>query len=86
MAVPSTVAAAKMALTAGIDIDVWDAAYETLQGQVEKGQLDVMYIDRAVRRILTAKFKLGLFDDPYGDRRVSARSFATSNMWNWLRR
>lgn len=67
MAAPSTEAAAKMALTAGIDIDVWDAAYETLQGQVEKGQLDVMYIDRAVRRILTAKFKLGLFDDPYGD-------------------
>ncbi len=59
--------AAKMALTAGIDMDVWDAAYETLQGQVEKGQLDEKYVDRAVRRILTAKFKLGLFDDPYGD-------------------
>lgn len=67
MAAPSTEAAAKMALMAGIDVDVWDPAYETLQGQVEKGQLDVMYIDRAVRRVLTAKFKLGLFDDPYGD-------------------
>lgn len=67
MAVPSTEAAAKMALTAGIDMDVWDPAYETLQAQVEKGQLDEMYIDRAVRRVLTAKFKLGLFDDPYGD-------------------
>lgn len=66
-AVSTTAEAAKMALTAGMDMDVWDWAYETLQEQVEKGQLDVKYVDRAVRRILTAKFKLGLFDDPYGD-------------------
>lgn len=66
-AVATTEEAAKMALMAGIDMDVWDPAYETLQAQVEKGQLDVKYVDRAVRRVLTAKFKLGLFDDPYGD-------------------
>ena len=28
---------------------------------------DESYVDRACRRVLTAKFKLGLFDDPYGD-------------------
>lgn len=67
LATPSTEGAAKLALMAGIDMDVNDGAYETLQAQVEKGQLDEMYIDRAVRRILTAKFKLGLFDNPYGD-------------------
>lgn len=67
LATPSTESAAKLALMAGIDMDVNDGAYETLQAQVEKGQLDEMYIDRAVRRILTAKFKLGLFDNPYGD-------------------
>ncbi|NDV84457.1 glycoside hydrolase family 3 N-terminal domain-containing protein [Bacteroides sp. 51] len=66
-AVPTTAAAGKQALIAGIDMDVWDPAYETLQEQVEKGQLDEFYIDQAVRRVLTAKFRLGLFDDPYGD-------------------
>lgn len=67
LATPSTEGAAKLALMAGIDMDVNDGAYEMLQAQVEKGQLDEIYIDRAVRRILMAKFKLGLFDNPYGD-------------------
>lgn len=66
-AVSSSAAAAKQSIIAGIDMDVWDWAYDTLQEQVEKGQLDEKYIDRAVRRVLTAKFKLGLFDNPYGD-------------------
>lgn len=38
-------------------------AYQTLEEQVKKGQLDEYYIDRACRRILEAKFKLGLFDE-----------------------
>lgn len=59
--------AGKKALMAGIDMDVWDWAYQTLEEQVEKGLLDEYYVDRACRRVLTAKFKLGLFDDPYGD-------------------
>lgn len=58
--------AGKKALMAGIDMDVWDWAYSTLQEQVEKGIIDEAYIDRACRRVLTAKFRLGLFDDPYG--------------------
>ena len=66
-AVPTSADAAKQSLIAGIDMDVWDWAYDTLQEQVEKGQLDEKYVDRAVRRVLAAKFKLGLFDDPYGD-------------------
>lgn len=66
-AVSSSEEAAKQSLIAGIDMDVWDWAYDTLQEQVEKGRLDEKYIDRVVRRVLTAKFKLGLFDDPYGD-------------------
>ena len=58
--------AAKMALTAGIDLDV-DGAYETLEKMVQNGKLDLKYIDQAVRRVLTVKFNLGLFDNPYGD-------------------
>ncbi len=65
-AVDSQEDAAKMALTAGVDLDV-DGAYETLGKMVESGKLDIKYIDMAVRRVLTVKFTLGLFDHPYGD-------------------
>jgi beta-glucosidase len=58
--------AAKMALIAGIDLDI-DDAYQTLERMVKSGKLDVKYIDLAVRRVLTVKFTLGLFDNPYGD-------------------
>ncbi|MBD5224372.1 MAG: glycosyl hydrolase [Bacteroidales bacterium] len=62
--VNSSEAAARQALMAGIDMDVWDWAYSTLEEQVERGELDEEYIDRACRRILEAKFRLGLFDNP----------------------
>ena len=58
--------AARMALMAGVDLNI-DSTYETLEKQVEEGRLDVAYIDQAVRRILTVKFELGLFDETYGD-------------------
>lgn len=58
--------AAKMALIAGIDLDV-DGAYGTLEKMIESGKLDEKYIELAVRRVLTVKFTLGLFDNPYGD-------------------
>lgn len=55
--------AARQSLLAGIDLDI-DDAYRTLEQQVEDGKIDMGYIDNAVRRILTAKFRLGLFDNP----------------------
>jgi beta-glucosidase len=58
--------AAKMALMAGIDLDI-DGAYETLERMIGSGKLDQKYIELAVRRVLTVKFTLGLFDNPYGD-------------------
>lgn len=58
--------AAKLALTAGIDLDI-DSSYETLEKQIADGRLDIKYIDLAVQRVLTVKFELGLFDNPYGD-------------------
>jgi beta-glucosidase len=39
----------------------------------EKGMVDQQAIDEAVRRILRAKFKLGLFEDPYVDPAEAAR-------------
>lgn len=64
--------AAKMALIAGVDLDV-DAAYETLGTMTERGTLELKYIDQAVRRVLTVKFALGLFEAPYGDAAQVAR-------------
>lgn len=58
--------AARQALEAGIDLNV-DSSFETLEQMVNDGQLDVKYIDIAVRRMLTVKFALGLFDAPYAD-------------------
>ncbi len=54
--------AAMLALTAGLDAEASDNCYAELQHLVESGILDVKYIDQAVRRILTAKFAMGLFE------------------------
>jgi beta-glucosidase len=58
--------AALIALTAGVDLNI-DGAYTKLEALVQRGQLEMRYIDQAVRRVLTTKFSLGLFDAPYGD-------------------
>lgn len=58
--------AARMALMAGVDLNI-DSSYETLEQSVREGRLDIEYIDRAVRRMLAVKLALGLFDQPYGD-------------------
>ena len=57
---------AALALNAGIDMDmVSDAFTGTLKKSVEEGKVDVKTIDMACRRMLEAKYKLGLFKDPY---------------------
>ncbi len=55
------------ALTAGVDVEASSECYPALKQAVEEGRLPVCYIDEAVRRVLTAKFATGLFDDPFGD-------------------
>lgn len=54
--------AAMQALMAGLDAEASDDCYTELQQLVEKGILDIKYIDQAVTRILTAKFNMGLFE------------------------
>ena len=54
------------ALDAGIDMDmVSEGLLTTLAQSVKEGKVSEQQIDAACRRILTAKFKLGLFDNPY---------------------
>ena len=58
--------AAQISVEAGVDLNVgW--SYELLPELVNSGKMDIRYIDEAVRRILTVKFRLGLFDNPYHD-------------------
>jgi len=61
--------AGAMALRAGVDMDItYEAAYmEPLMQGVERGEIPEALVDRAVRRVLELKFRLGLFDHPYVD-------------------
>ncbi|MFT6867008.1 MAG: beta-glucosidase [Cyclobacteriaceae bacterium] len=64
--VGDTTTVAALALNAGIDMDmVSDAFLDKLKEALEAGMVNQAQIDRACRRVLEAKFKLGLFDDPY---------------------
>ncbi len=55
-----------LALKAGTDMDmVADGFLGTLEKSLSEGKVTMADIDKACRRILEAKYKLGLFDDPY---------------------
>jgi beta-glucosidase len=57
------------ALNTGIDMEmaIADPAYAHLPEAVENGVVDVDTLDAGVRRVLEAKLRLGLVDDPYVD-------------------
>lgn len=58
--------AATLALRAGVDMDMASGAYgRYLPKALERKLVDETDIDAAVRRVLTLKHSLGLFDDPY---------------------
>jgi beta-glucosidase len=57
---------AALALRAGLDMDmVGEGFLTTLKKSLKEGKVTRKQIDDACRRILEAKYKLGLFDDPY---------------------
>ncbi|HEY4334244.1 MAG TPA: beta-glucosidase BglX [Puia sp.] len=58
--------AALEAVAAGCDMDMESRSYiVSLAALVREGKVKVEWIDDAVRRILTKKFQMGLFDDPF---------------------
>ena len=58
--------AAEFAAIAGSDMDMESYLYvKHLETLVKEGKVDESLIDDSVRRILTLKFELGLFDDPF---------------------
>ena len=55
-----------LALNAGLDMDmVGEGFLTTLKQSMKKGKVTQKQIEDACRRILEAKYKLGLFTDPY---------------------
>ena len=66
---PNQQQAGEMALRAGVDMDItYEPAYMgPLVQEVEDGEVPEALVDRAVRRVLEMKFKLGLFEHPYVD-------------------
>ena len=60
--------AARKALAAGVDYDLSDGSvYATLVDQVKAGIVPEAELDQAVERVLEAKFRLGLFENPFVD-------------------
>lgn len=87
--------ASAQALKAGTDMDMVSAGFlSTLKKSIDDGLVSMADIDVAVKRILTAKYKLGLFEDPYkycdenrakteiftAENRAFARSVASESM------
>ncbi|GAV01427.1 hypothetical protein RvY_12140 [Ramazzottius varieornatus] len=68
--------AARYALNAGTDMEMNSRSVAQHGRQlVENGKVSVTVIDNAVRNVLRAKFRLGLFDNPYVDERLENSTF-----------
>lgn len=58
--------ASVLALKAGTDMDMVTAGFlDTLESALEEGLISETDIDRACRRVLETKYRMGLFDNPY---------------------
>ncbi|MCE0483239.1 MAG: glycoside hydrolase family 3 C-terminal domain-containing protein [Methylacidiphilales bacterium] len=63
--------AAAFALRAGVDLSLWDRAYTHLEEAFQRGLVKIEEIDAAAERILTLKFRLGIYDQPYLDESIA---------------
>ena len=66
--------AAIQSVTAGVDVDLGGDAYTNLCHAVQSGQMDKTVIDTAVCRVLRMKFEMGLFEHPYVDPKIAAKT------------
>ncbi|MCC7402293.1 MAG: beta-glucosidase BglX [Chitinophagaceae bacterium] len=71
------------ALNAGLDMDmVGEGFLTTLPKSLKEGKVSLAQINAACRKILEAKYKLGLFDDPYkycDENRAKTEIFTSEN-------
>ena len=65
---PSLDEAGLLAFKAGVDLETPDPdGFANLKKYVDQGKISIQEIDEKVTRILIAKFRMGLFEDPYVD-------------------
>ncbi|MEO5945052.1 MAG: glycoside hydrolase family 3 C-terminal domain-containing protein, partial [Ferruginibacter sp.] len=73
-----------LALNAGIDMDmVGEGFLTTLKNSLKEGKVTQQQIDDACRLVLEAKYKLGLFDDPYkycDEQRAKTEIYTAANI------
>ena len=65
--------AGALAVNAGVDIDLEGNSYQYLRHAIETGKASEADLDCAVSKVLTLKFNLGLFENPYVDAKRAAR-------------
>jgi beta-glucosidase len=71
--------AARLALTAGVDMELptQDCYGEPLRAEIEAGRVAIEIVDEAVRRVLRLKIRLSLFEQPYVDADAAPAVFDT---------
>jgi len=71
-------------LNAGMDMDMVSEGFlTTLKKSLQEGKVSLQKIDEACRKVLEAKYKLGLFDDPYrycNEERAKSELMSDSNL------
>lgn len=74
----SAAEAGRLTIEAGLDTE-FPVPYgygDTLAAEIEAGRVDISYLDNSVRRVLTAKFRLGLFENPYPTEHIDVADVA----------
>jgi len=72
--------AAALALNAGIDMEMnlLGPTYANLPKALAAGQVDQARLDEAVRRVLSVKVRMGLFENPYVDEKAAPKRLRTA--------
>ncbi len=72
-------ASGALALNAGVDMGLWDTGFQMLEEAVAQGLVEERRIDEAAHRILTLKFRRGLFENPYVPETDHWQSYTAEN-------
>jgi beta-glucosidase len=73
--VPGMKEAGIWSINAGVDVGIWfeEGFMNLLYESIREGLVSMEVLDRAVRRVLYVKYRLGLFENPYVDKGEAAR-------------
>ena len=87
---PTPEEAIRLGLEAGVDLQLYDFPHDVWQKGIEhlitQGKLDPAILDTCCRRILSVKFRLGLFEHPYTDETLAPKVLRCSDHLDLARR